>query len=360
MRRRSHLQIDVVPTQQAGLQRQNDAYAAIYNAAQSSYYTQQQSLATEIDTLQKELDAVDTLTLRREEHDEIMKAVLRWLLGGQVDAFMPSAVAALFANSPDANIVDGVAFTGADTGLSGSDWSLVAQYEDVVSFVNEATQTGTDIIYFLYSYFWDAPQSWEFISQLQHPDATRQAFLRAGSARVVLSVRKGWEVAWTNFVATGDPNSAAPHPYLTIAQQIQDYDSTNYPGIPAPDPNNPNPLDTDSTSPVGTTCAQAVAAQKTPVTLEVADSTGFVAGAVAIIDSFASGVQESQTITDVPKGQSVITVSALANAHAPSGADASFPVVQAGSKGLLIGEWFEYTPTSGTDIAVTSNLATIA
>jgi hypothetical protein len=28
------------------------------------------------------------------------------------------------------------------------------------------------------------------------------------------------------------------------------------------------------------------------------------------------------------------------------------PVVQASEKGLLIGEWFEYTPTSGTEIAV--------
>jgi hypothetical protein len=35
-------------------------------------------------------------------------------------------------------------------------------------------------------------------------------------------------------------------------------------------------------------------------------------------------------------------------------------VVQAGAQGLLIGEWFEYTPTSGTDIAVGSDLSTIA
>ena len=33
---------------------------------------------------------------------------------------------------------------------------------------------------------------------------------------------------------------------------------------------------------------------------------------------------------------------------------------KAGSSGVLIAEWFEYTPTSGVDIAVTSNLATIA
>jgi hypothetical protein len=35
-------------------------------------------------------------------------------------------------------------------------------------------------------------------------------------------------------------------------------------------------------------------------------------------------------------------------------------LVQAGAKGVLIGEWFEYTPTSGTDIAISSDLTTIA
>jgi hypothetical protein len=34
--------------------------------------------------------------------------------------------------------------------------------------------------------------------------------------------------------------------------------------------------------------------------------------------------------------------------------------MQGGEKGQLIAEWFEYTPTSGTDIQVTTNLATIA
>ena len=82
-------------------------------------------------------------------------------------------------------------------------------------------------------------------------------------------------------------------------------------------------------------------------------------GASAIIDTFASGLQETQTITAV--GADTITVAALTNAHSPaSNGNDPYPVVQAGSKGLLIGEWFEYTPTSGIDIAVNSDLSTIA
>jgi hypothetical protein len=53
-----------------------------------------------------------------------------------------------------------------------------------------------------------------------------------------------------------------------------------------------------------------------------------------------------------------ITVGALDNTH---GSDTGpFLVFQPGEKGVLIAEWNEYTPSSGTDIAVTSNLATIA
>jgi hypothetical protein len=34
--------------------------------------------------------------------------------------------------------------------------------------------------------------------------------------------------------------------------------------------------------------------------------------------------------------------------------------MQPGDKGAMVAEWYEYTPSSGVDIAVASNLATIA
>jgi hypothetical protein len=65
--------------------------------------------------------------------------------------------------------------------------------------------------------------------------------------------------------------------------------------------------------------------------------------------------QESQLITAVNAGQ--ITVARLAHAH--DGAVPPFSIRQAGEAGHLMAEWFEYSPTPGTDIAVTSDLATI-
>ena len=49
-----------------------------------------------------------------------------------------------------------------------------------------------------------------------------------------LPVRRGWEQAWVNFVEAGSfGKTLIPgHPYMTIAQELQDYDHTNYPGIP--------------------------------------------------------------------------------------------------------------------------------
>jgi hypothetical protein len=78
----------------------------------------------------------------------------------------------------------------------------VKLYGDMVRFLNQAIEW-ENVITFLYSYFWDLPESWDFIRQIRHEDRTRQAFLRAGSARVVLTIRKGWEEAWVTSTRAG-------------------------------------------------------------------------------------------------------------------------------------------------------------
>ncbi len=384
--------VNCVPTDNAKAQWRSAVWTALYNAAQSAFYAWQQSINAQIKALQDQINNVDTLTLRREENDEIMKCVLRWLLGPNF-AFMPPAVIAAYkanaaaqaaaSGNPSLEGLDllcGLNFTGNQSGITSSEWTTLSGNEDVISFINQAIEW-ENVVFFTYSYFWDEPFCWDFIRQIQHPDKTRQAFLRAGSARVVLTVRQGWETAWVNFVEnfqTKLPSPLPSHPYMTIAQQIAAYDSTNYPGIPPANPDGGGLID-DDTPQFGTTCATALAASPTsPVTIPVAavtfpspDSSGFVVGATAIIDNWDAGIdpisgigpgglgigaQETQTITAVSASPPSITVQGLQYPHS----DVPFPVVQAGAKGVLIGEWFEYTPTSGTDIAVTSNLATIA
>ena len=356
---------------------QLDVWNALFNAAQTQYFTQQQDIQAQIAALQDSLSNVDTLTLRREENEEIMKGVLRWLLGPNF-TFMPDDVFAQFIQqmpipilNPNGNIdiVHGTvldATRGDGLNVTAAGWYPMFMYQEMVKFINEAIEW-ENVLYFLYSYFWDVPPSWNFIRQLRHPDATRQAFLRAGSARVVLTVRRGWEQAWVNFVeAGGFGDTLIPdHPYMTIAQEVQDYDNTNYPGIPPANPGG-GPLPDDGESVASVSGDKLSPSGGAPVTIAVESSAGFHVGYTAIIDSWDTTMvqggqtvtaQEAQVITAVPD-DTHITVERIENPH--DGTTRPFAVMQAGEKGQLIAEWFEYTPTSGTDIAVTSNLATIA
>jgi GH18 family chitinase len=342
---------------------QSTAWSALYNAGQTAFYAQQQAINAQISALQEQINNVDTLTLRREENDEIMKGILRWVLGTSFE-FMPQDVIDLFVNG-GGDLTHGVSFTGNDLGpLGKNDWTTMFQYQEMVKFINEAIEW-ENVLYFLYSYFWDVPVSWDFIRQIRHPDSTRQAFLRAGSARVVLTVRKGWELAWVSFVETGGFESTLipGHPYMSIAEEIAAYDNTNYPGIPPANPASDSTT-VDPGSIATTSSASVPASPNAPATIAVDSSAGFAVGYVAVIDDFiynandpTKNLQEAQIVTAIPDGTH-ITVQRLDKPH--DGTTTPFPVLQPGEKGVLISEWFEYTPTSGTDIAVTSNLATIA
>ena len=340
------------PTPDAMAQWQLSVWQVLHDAERDAFYARQQTLTQERDELRAKLE-VNTLTLRREENDEIMKGVLRWLLGSGFE-FMPPDVEKVFATA-GGDLVHGVSFTGNDAGISSTMWTTMYQYEEMVKFVNEAIEW-ENVLYFLYSYFWDVPLSWDFIRQIEHPDATRQAFLRAGSARVVLPVRKGYEEAWLAFVERGDFGRTLPpdHPYMTLAQEIQAFDETNYPGIPPANPGAPPVEPVDVAAAVSN---DKLSASGGPVTIAVDSSEGFQVGAQVTVDSLSSGVQELRVITTIPD-KSHLQVASLSYAH--DGSTEPFPLVQAGESGVVVAEWYEYTPTSGVDIAVTSNLATVA
>ncbi|WP_367026753.1 hypothetical protein ABZN20_03490 [Methylococcus sp. ANG] len=335
---------------------QAEVWTALYNAAQARHFAQQQEIAARIGAIEERLANVDTLTLRREESDEIMKNVLKFVLGTDFD-LMPDPVQKAF-QAEAMDLAHGIAFDDASlSGLNLSQWTILRQHEEMVRFINQAIEW-ENVVSFLYSYFWDVPQSWPFIRGLRHPDATRQAFLRAGSARVVLTVRKGWEAKWMKFVQDGsidaDIAPATTGPYLSIAQEIAAYDDRNYPGIP---PANPARSAVRLHDAVYTTCDENIA-PGSGVNIAVASSTGFVVGLQVVLDAEDSRhVQEVAFITEIPDPTHIVVDKVV---HAHTGATTPLPVLQPGDKGALIAEWFEYTPSSGTDIAITSNLATIA
>ncbi|WP_433654740.1 hypothetical protein ACQPW1_28545 [Nocardia sp. CA-128927] len=344
---------------------QIDVWTALFNAAQTTYFAEQQDIAARVAALEERLNKVDTLTLRREESDEIMKGVIRFIAGQSYRYMSAGAETAFDKAALDSNGASraeyGIGFVANELKIADTDMAAVRQHEQIVRMINQAIEW-ENVVSFLYSYFWDTPKSWDFIRDIQHPDATRQAFLRAGAARVVLTVRKGWEETWLRFAESGftNPKFDPDVRYLKIAQEIAAYDDRNYPGLP---PANPARTATRLQDSVYAASAAVLRASESPVTIKVDTTSGFVVGEPVVIDSAdkrnaeKAVIQESQLVTSILDSNRLV-VAKLKYDH--DGSAIPFAVVQPGAKGALIAEWNEYTPTSGTDIEVGSDLGTIA
>jgi len=151
---------------------------------------------------------------------------LRWLFGQNVD-FAPAVNMPFY--DADGNVTS--------AGVQGA----VLKHGRVISFLHQAIEW-ENINYFLYPYFWTHASTWGERLRLQTSDPIHEAFLRAGAARVVLTIRPGWERAFLAFFATGSLSTTLPEddPYMTIAAEIENYAKTNYPGIV---PANPDEVD---------------------------------------------------------------------------------------------------------------------
>jgi hypothetical protein len=194
----------------------------IHEAAYNSFLERRSFLRDKASELEEELASQDSLSLRKMEREEIMKVVLRWLFGP------------MFKFNPD---------TSTDPSYNTSDdlktdhmWKHTLYYGELIKFLHQAIEW-ENMLYFLYPYFWSHRSRWELKKGLDHPDAIHKAFLKSGAARVVLPVRPGFEKDFVSFVETGTFNPLLKgHPYLTIAEEIENYAKTEYPGMPSANP----------------------------------------------------------------------------------------------------------------------------
>jgi hypothetical protein len=215
---------------------QNTAWAAMRKGAEDLWTQQQQDLQQRRSQIAEDLANWDPLTLRRMEREEVMKTTLKWIFGPAF-SLTPSDVLSLYGGDPG----------GMDrlepSGLTPEQWASVMGFGEFIKFLHEAIEWES-VLFFVYPYFWDSPRNHALKLFLKHPDDQHQQFLRGGAARVVLTVRPGFEESFTRLFETADPNGHLDpnHPYLTIAQEIKNYAATHYPGIPgavngeAPDP----------------------------------------------------------------------------------------------------------------------------
>lgn len=214
-------------------------WGQIEQAAEEQYNKGIQNLKDQRAKLVEEINGYDALTLRKMEQEEIMKGVLRWLFGPNF-YLVPFNIVSLFGSDTNDPEVKDVLDPNM---LSIAEWLDVLEHGEFIKYIHNAVEW-ENVLYFTYPYFWDDNALWDFKKFLFHPDPTHRTFLRSGAARVVLTIRPGFEPSFSQLVDSGAFNALpSPHPYVTIAQEIQDYANTNYPGFPPANPEqNARPL----------------------------------------------------------------------------------------------------------------------
>ncbi len=229
-----NITLTCLPKTQALLDWRVRVWNELRQAAEDQYNKSIQDYKDQRARLVQQIADFDALTLRRMEQEEVMKGVLRWLLGPQFQ-LEPFTIAQLFG--PDSNDPDATDVLDPNL-LTDAQWLAVMEHGEFIKYVHNAIEW-ENVLYFTYPYFWDDQALWNFKKFLFHPDTTHRTFLRSGAARVVLTIRPGFEQSFSSLVESGSFDTlpgAHPHPYVTIAQEIQDFANTNYPGFPPANP----------------------------------------------------------------------------------------------------------------------------
>lgn len=356
--------IDVTaePTDAAMQTWQSKVWSQLHEADQTNYEARLALMQDRKKQLESELAAFDALTLRKMEREEVMQWTLRWLLGPHF-VLMPDTIQGLITNSDDpknAPPSGRYAFPPLNS-LQEPDYQEFVQHSELIKYLHNAIEW-ENVIFFAYPYFWDRLENWEFKRFLVHPDPIHRQFLRAGYARVVLPVRPGFETSFAMLMETGDATAPpdATYPYVSIGEETRNFAMTNYEGIPPANPDhnvrtllypqqrtawadiqnimraleqyhadNANQYPSDLKDP-----KLGQAAQAAGVPLPVTDPWGnpydyATPGIYGDYDLASHGTDKHPEV---------------------DGLDAA---ITSWAEGSVVGRWYEYTPTSALDVAVT-------
>lgn len=238
-----------VPTAATWRAWQMQCYQRVLDAAKTRFEERRQQLIARRDRLRAEIDRDDALALRKLEREEIMKSVLRWVLGRKLE-FYPEALPDLTLHPVrDLSYYDAEGLIESsylsEDGRDGVYAEALARHGELIRFLQHAIEW-ENVNYVLYPYFWTDRPRWSFKQALFHPDFEHRSFLRAGAARVVLTIRPGFEKAFLSFMETGRLDGLAQDaPYVTVANELRALAQTNYPHTPSANEDNPaNHVDT--------------------------------------------------------------------------------------------------------------------
>lgn len=221
-----HIDVTAKLTDTAYKRWQMQCYQQLVDAARLQYESGQEKLRKQRDELLAELEREDALTLRKIEKEELMKCVLRWLLGPDFELYPKDT---LGLPSLEFNANGSLEYYDETTqSVKKEYWEPGLRYGEMIKFLHQAIEW-ENVNYVLYPYFWTEPDErrWDFKQSLYHNDYVHRSFLRAAAARVVLTIRPGFEKDFLNFMefqTLGDD-----HPYMTVADELKAMAQTKYP-----------------------------------------------------------------------------------------------------------------------------------
>jgi hypothetical protein len=202
-----NVEVLCVPTAETIQQWQNNTYDAIvaaYNSLLQAYLQEKAGLTLQqtnpVDTNSPEQNA-ETIT------QELKRQTIEMLLGNPFSGL---------------NDID---YPGKGSGPTICLAKAVADAPEV-QFLEEAFEWET-MSYICYPYYWADATRWKDLAVIAGDDSNFADFLRAGSARVVLAARPGFEDQVNFYIYTGIPWGAGPMPapgdenYLSIADEIK-------------------------------------------------------------------------------------------------------------------------------------------
>ncbi|HEY1361997.1 MAG TPA: type II secretion system protein GspG, partial [Xanthobacteraceae bacterium] len=321
-------------------------WSQLYDAAKARYELNRTMLKDQLTALQEQLGAQDPLSLRQLEREEVMKNVLRWLFGPGFTFTPPGLPADLYKSN--------------ESIASSAIWSKVLAEGEIIKFLHHAIEW-ENMLYLLYPYFWSDTSRWELKRYLEHPDFMHRTFLRAGSARVILTIRPGFETDFVSFMDTGSLGGLAVNPpYLTIAQEMQAFAQTNYPNTPMANPDQSvRPLLTPRQRKAWDDM-QAIMALLEKYKTDNGAYPGTQPGLAALAGLGPVPAKDPWGHAYDYKSPGIYADYELQSfgADGVAGGEDENADIVSWAEGSLVGRWYEFTPTSALDIAFNETMPT--
>jgi hypothetical protein len=347
---------------------QRAAWAAIKASAEARYQQETARLQQERDQLWALLNGKDTLSLRRLEREELLRLIIQWLLGPDhpviatapvehtVQALLENEQAFLAAPAKSTIMFTEIPPVTAPTFASIDEpaWHGALLFGEAVKFVQQAIEWES-LLYFLYPYFWGSETVGRDKMLFQHPDPEHERFLRAGYARVVVTVRPGFEEAFTRLVESGSLAPDATSPYLDVATEIA-FAKTNYAAIP---PANPESDYRPLLYPEQQATWSAMQAVMAQLEKFKADHGAYPAALTDLPGSQAVDAWGRAFVYRVPGVGADYDLVSLGR-DGEEGGEGLDADISSTARASLVATWFDYTPTSALDVEVDTKTDEIA